>query len=205
MSEAALILKINYKTFSRYAKELNVFKPNKSGKGIKKSKVKLEDILSNKVKFSTQQLKKRLIDEGVLEYKCSKCFNDGFWLDEVLILELDHINGDNKDNKLENLRILCPNCHSQTPTFRGRDREKFIKKNKENKKEDKECKCGNVILKKSNLCVECNYLKQRKVKRPNYKILLMEIEEFGYSAVGRKYNVSDNSIRKWVKFYEKTM
>ena len=50
------------------------------------------------------------------------------WREQLITLELDHINGDNKDNSLDNLRLLCPNCHSQTPTYRGRNKNTGKKK-----------------------------------------------------------------------------
>ena len=59
---------------------------------------------------------KRLVREGIKEYKCIICGRDK-WNDIPLTLHLDHINGDNTDNRIENLRILCPNCHSQTITY----------------------------------------------------------------------------------------
>ena len=68
-------------------------------------------------------LKKRILDEGLLEYKCAICGNQGMWNNKVLNLQLDHINGKNNDHRLENLRFLCPNCHSQTETFSGRNKE----------------------------------------------------------------------------------
>ena len=67
----------------------------------------------------------------------------------------------------------------------------------------KHCDCGEVIDKKSNNCKKCFDEKQRKVDRPNLEILLEEVKNIGYSAVGRKYGVSDNSIRKWIKNYQK--
>lgn len=80
-------------------------------------KLTLEDMLvTDRPKTSRGYLKKRLIDEGVFEERCSIC---GLvdWLGDKLVLELDHINGKNSDNRLENLRLLCPNCHSQTQTY----------------------------------------------------------------------------------------
>jgi 5-methylcytosine-specific restriction endonuclease McrA len=64
-------------------------------------------------------LKKRLIKDGVKEHKCERCLNTQ-WLGEVIPLELDHINGDHEDNRIENLRLLCPNCHAQTETYCGK-------------------------------------------------------------------------------------
>jgi hypothetical protein len=59
----------------------------------------------------------------ILEYKCSIC-GISEWLGSSLVLDLDHINGERFNNEKSNLRFLCPNCHSQTPTFRGRNKSK---------------------------------------------------------------------------------
>lgn len=64
---------------------------------------------------------KKLIEKGVLEYRCYICGNTGVWNEQKLVLELDHIDGDHKNNEALNLRLLCPNCHSQTKTFAGRN------------------------------------------------------------------------------------
>jgi Zn finger protein HypA/HybF involved in hydrogenase expression len=118
----------------------------------KKSK-NLNDILSNNITYvSSNNLKKRLIKDGVLENKCQNCKIDPIWNNNPLSLQLDHINGIHSDNSLENLRLLCPNCHSQTETFAG--------KNHHKKKEVKiyECKkCFTVLKKKrkSEMCRIC--------------------------------------------------
>ena len=66
-------------------------------------------------------LKRRLIVNGLKEPRCERCGIDA-WLGEALTLALHHINGDNRDDRLENLSLLCPNCHSQTDNFAGRNR-----------------------------------------------------------------------------------
>ena len=71
--------------------------------------------------YSNEMVKGRIVNENKLEYKCSKCSIDS-WLGETIVLDLDHINGDNTDNRLTNLRFLCPNCHSQTDTYKGRNK-----------------------------------------------------------------------------------
>lgn len=124
MSRAAKLLGMSYKSFRKKAIELNCFNPNQSGKGTKKNmpSISTEDILAGKYpSYQTYKLKKRLINEGYLEDKCSICGWDkkpeGA---KYTPCELDHINGNPTDHRLENLRIICPNCHSLTKTYRFR-------------------------------------------------------------------------------------
>ncbi|HEY0005523.1 MAG TPA: HNH endonuclease signature motif containing protein [Pyrinomonadaceae bacterium] len=80
----------------------------------------LQKYLNNELQISSTKLKKRLLSEGLLKAQCSSCANMS-WLDQPIPLELDHINGDHHDNTFSNLRLLCPNCHALTPTYRGRN------------------------------------------------------------------------------------
>jgi RNase P subunit RPR2 len=68
--------------------------------------------------YQTLKLKNRLIKEGFKKEICEKCNND-LWLGSKIPLELDHIDGNSSNHKFENLRMLCPNCHAQTDTYRG--------------------------------------------------------------------------------------
>ena len=80
----------------------------------------LSERLSINSTRNTNYIKRRLIREGVKENKCERC-GITEWMDDDLIFELHHINGNNSDNRLENLILLCPNCHSQTSNFRGKN------------------------------------------------------------------------------------
>lgn len=115
----------NYKTVKNKLDLFNVDYSHFTGqtwnKGLKhcekSSRFYLEEILQENVDYSSDLLKKRLINEGLKENKCECC---GI-CEENLVLELHHINGNHYDNRLENLQILCPNCHSKTNNFRGRN------------------------------------------------------------------------------------
>lgn len=88
-------------------------------------KIPLSEILEGKHGYyPTGKLKKRLIAEEVLEYKCSECGLTE-WNGKKIVLQLDHKNGVSTDHRLENLRFMCPNCHSQTDTWCGKNIGKY--------------------------------------------------------------------------------
>ena len=157
---------------------------------------------------SKQNLKRRLLKEKIIPYKCSICGNNGIWNNKKLSLQLDHINGDNTDNRIENLRFICPNCHSQTDTYAGKN---VVHKHNQ-KQQQKKCEyCQQLYVPKfkaQRFCSqECSKKSQRKTCRPSLQQLTEDIKNLNnnISAVGRKYGVSDNAIRKWIKYYNKNM
>ena len=118
--EAAQQLGIPYKTFVRIAKEMNIFKDAPK----LQEETPLEEIIKGlHPNYGSTRLKQRLIDAKILEWKCSiiEC-GVSEWMGKPITLELDHINGNNSDHRIENLRMLCPNCHSQTSTHRFKKR-----------------------------------------------------------------------------------
>lgn len=160
-------------------------------------KIPLNEILvENSTYNNNTHLKKRLIKELNWEYKCSEC-NISKWNGKDISLELDHINGNNTDNRIYNLRLQCPNCHSQTPTFRTKNKIKV---------EDRNCTdCNNIIHQsnKSGYCSKCSYKHRKPLKdKPSLETLENDFKELKtYTAVGKKHNVSDNCIRKWIRKY----
>lgn len=125
----------NYDQIKKYVRELNVniehFRGrawNKGLKGIGKPHIPLEKILVINSTYQSYKLKNRLFKTGLKPTLCEECSWSKIADGGYLPLELDHINGDRHDNRLENLRILCPNCHSLKPTHRGRNRNPKTKK-----------------------------------------------------------------------------
>lgn len=96
-----------------------------SGKGIKQSSL-IELLVINST-YQSNKLRKRLLNEGYKEHKCECCLNTD-WNGKSIPLELEHINGDNSDNRFLNLKFLCPNCHAQTDSYRGKNIGKAINK-----------------------------------------------------------------------------
>ena len=129
MSEATVAVGLHKNTFISRAKKLGVYKPASSNsiakKGGEATKNKIgyliEDIFDGKhPQYPTSKLSKRLVKEGYKEYVCEECgISD--WNNKPISLELDHIDGVRYNHKLENLRLLCPNCHSQTDTFKSKN------------------------------------------------------------------------------------
>jgi len=124
MAYASKLVGMSYTSFIRKAKKLNCYRPNPSGKGCKKERPKalIEEILNGKFpEYQTYKLKIRLIKEGYFKDECSLCgWGEKPNGSEFSPCELDHINGDSTDHRLDNLRIICPNCHSLTKTYRFR-------------------------------------------------------------------------------------
>lgn len=200
----------NFQTIQKYIKKYNIdISHFDFGYFQKKNKItkrkSLDEVLTKNSFYSRSQLKERFYKEGIKEKKCEICGLGEDWHNGSKIVHiLDHINGDPYDNRIENLRIVCPNCNSTLPTNNGRNK-KVDNKMVEYRKEMMyhKCKCGKLILKVSSSCKRCSSLNQRKVERPTLDQLLSDVENLGYRATGRKNGVTDNTVRKWIKKYKK--
>lgn len=167
--------------------------------------VPLEKVLIEHSTYSRRSLKKRLYAEGLKQRACELCGQGEQWQGRRMALIIDHINGVATDNRLENLQIVCPNCAATLETHCGRNvrltrecvvcREPFQPTDRRQRHCSRSCSCR----------TEPNRLRAvaaRTVDRPPYDQLMAEIAETSWSAVGRKYGVSDNAVRKWVRWYE---
>jgi uncharacterized C2H2 Zn-finger protein len=169
----------------------------------------LDEILVRGSTFSRGHLKRRLLREGLKRPICELCGQGEMWLGRRMSLILDHVNGVRDDHRLENLRILCPNCNATLDTHCGR--------NTPRDRPQRECpRCGDAFAPSADGQRYCSRAcgaggdrvgrarpELRRVQRPPYEQLMAEIAASSYVAVGRRYGVSDNAIRKWVRAYER--
>jgi len=237
----------NFKTMKKYFKNFDLDTSHFTGQLWSKGKKlgasnrakSLEEILVKDSSFmSSTSLKRRIVQDGIKTWICEECLGTE-WNGQPIPLELEHCNGDNTDHRLENLKLLCPNCHAQTAFYRGRNKRssrnekrelnhvkfgetltgnpelnlsdegsvetlrrepKFSNHSRTSK--TKTCECGQLILADSFKCRECSYA-NRKTKRPQYNQLLEDFEILkSFVQVGKKYGVSDNAVRKWLKVYQ---
>lgn len=187
----------NRQTIKKYITEYDIdvshftYRAKQNGRTKTFVKRELCDILlKNSTYTDSTLLKNRLYKEGLKIKKCELCGQEEEWHGKKIVHILDHINGVNNDNRIENLRIVCPNCNSTLKTQGGKNIKAYKLKKPLTKQEKTEIRKEAAI-------------KQRKVERPSYDELKHEVNKHGFSATGRKYGVSDNAIRKWIKFYEK--
>jgi hypothetical protein len=169
---------------------------------------------------AAHSLKRRLFKEGLLENKCSLC---GLvtWREKKISLHLDHIDGNNRNNSLSNLRLLCPNCHSQTDTYCGRNKNKSCKKEKicnlvvvpshtgsikmqnknqtlveKKRRKNYFCSCG--LQKSANAvrCVNCHSKLSFKIEWPSDENLHKLLWSSPTEKIALQLGVSDSAISK---------
>lgn len=127
MRGAANLLNLPFGTFKYHAVKFGLYKANQHGISHSREEYltnvepSLDQVLRNGSNYSSTYIKKRLLREGLKKPICESCSQDEYWNGKTLTFELDHEDGDRTNNRIENLKIICPNCHSTTPTWRGRN------------------------------------------------------------------------------------
>ena len=190
-------------------------------------KIIFEKINNNTFFHNNPETESNWKKKYLIERYGAKCMNCG-WdkkhsVTNKVPIQLNHIDGNSENNNLDNLELLCPNCHSLTVNFgslnkgngrqKRREKRKNINKNynenhfliKNNNEEIYYCiECKKELSEntKSGMCSECYKKSTININKPNYEQLCIDINCLGYCGTGRKYNVSDNTIRNWKKQYE---
>lgn len=232
----------------RYGLDISHFK----GQGWNKDNINYSIFKNGKASNSGVLLRALTILRG---WKCEKCQKEK-WQGERIPLCIHHIDGNHINNEIDNLQVLCPNCHAQTDNYCGKnkrdkphiteeqfvealkstssirqalqklginyaakyyydkayflmDKYGFIQQKKENiQKQKKQIKpknkcidCGKEIHNKATRCEKCNHIKSRKTIRPSREKLKKLIRENSFLSLAKKFDVSDNAIRKWCNLY----
>lgn len=167
----------------------------------------LAEVLVEGSSFRRSHLKERLYEEGLKARACELCGQGEDWRGRRMALILDHINGVADDNRLENLRILCPNCNSTLETHCGGNARLPVRA------------CAHCeepfrprVADQRFCSLACGWKSpnrqgarpdSRRAERPPYDELMALIAEDGYEATGRRFGVSGNAVRKWRLAYER--
>ena len=177
----------SYKQFKRYCEKWGIDYSHFSTASERakqtfgsRTKIPMDQILVENSTYARHNLKRRLYKEGYKKRECELCGQGEEWRGKKMSLILDHINGVHNDNRLENLRIVCPNCNATLSTHCGKHRRKVKKQTNPDWRH------------KPRPYAE-------KIDWPDNQTLRQMVEDSNYSAVGRKLGVSDNAVRKRLK------
>ena len=163
----------------------------------------LEEVQVEHSTYPTSRLRQRLLKEGILEAVCSICgIKD--WMGNSLTLHLDHINGRHRDHRSENLRLLCPNCHSQTENYCSRNRQLStdileaygIDRNLGGAEQRKQLRLAIQLNPKKKNCG-----RPHKIPHPTKDELQKLLWEMPTTHIAKQFGVSDKAVEKWSKIY----
>lgn len=191
----------NGKTIRSRLEKYNISTNHFTGVGKNSLKRTPENTFIESSTASQSVLRRMYIKGEYTPYKCSICGLEPFWNGKELTLTLDHINGINNDDRLENLRWVCPNCDRQLSTFSGKNPHREAQYNST---EQRYCiDCGKPIGRDALRCVECSHIARRETDRPTKEELYNMLVECrgNFTLIGKQFNVSDNAIRKWCDSY----
>lgn len=170
----------NYETLKKVIKEFNIdithFTRKLKSKSYNGFKKPLEEILKDGVHYDSSKLRKRLLQNSIKKHSCENCHRDK-WLDNPIPLQLHHINGKRDDNRIENIQLLCPNCHVLT--------ENYGSKNMSVSKKERKHPLGDVL--------------KRKPYKDKEELLTWFKFSYTYLEVSENHNVPISTLRGWVK------
>lgn len=213
-------LKCKSTTLNSYLKKMGIeYKGQQSKKGQQKGSNVYRPAnyyFDNKHPIPSTRLKDKLFKDGLKEQKCEIC-GVSKWQGIQLPLELHHKNNDHTDNSFENLQILCPNCHSIQPGNSGANINKYVAVLESADNTHLECVpekgVGSSPTSNTNWCIDCNKPISKNAIRckscaskfrqqsgsPEREVLKDLIRNNSFTSLGKKFNVSDNAVRKWCK------
>ena len=177
-------------------------------------KVSNEELFIQNSKHGRTVVRKRVIQENLIPYKCAICGQEPEWNGKPMPLILDHINGIRDDHRLNNLRFVCGNCNLQLDTTNGKNNSKRRKELREQLSEYMKANgrtnngkgicpiCGGEMTYGAKMCKKCLTKKKRDVSPcPSKEQLAQDILTMSNVKIGKKYGVSDNAVRKWLRRY----
>lgn len=190
----------SYESLRRAAESINLSSDHMLGSsslGSIKKRRSLEEWLTYGSGISSHKLKNKLWKSGIFKKECSICGITS-WQGQEAPLCLDHKDGDNRNNVLSNLRILCLNCHGLTDTYAGKNIGRYGKRNKEKYSPYLTCpSCGGKMYKGSKTCSKC-VKRDTVISWPSDDDLVRMTQESTYVHIARTLGVSDTSVRKRV-------